>query len=180
LRIPSTVTQIDERAFALNTLTSVTFVGNAPTPGGSVFVSNVGLTSVTVQYGTTGWSTSWSDKPVHVVGQPTATPTSPAFVSGAKITGTAKVGKSLTAKPGTWTGSATIRYTDQWYTCTKVIKSSAKITKVPSTCKVIAKATSASFKLTTKQKKTYVAVLVTATNGAGKTKVLSATTALVK
>jgi len=49
-----------------------------------------------------------------------------------KITGTAKVGKTLTAKPGTWTSGTKLTY--QWYSNGKAIKgATAKTFKVTST-----------------------------------------------
>ena len=65
---------------------------------------------------------------------PTATPTSPPPATAllvlrsptTKITGTAKVGKKLTVKRGTWTPGTTFRY--QWYANGKAIKKATKST----------------------------------------------------
>jgi hypothetical protein len=96
------------------------------------------------------------------------------------VSGTAKVGSTLSVKVGTWRGTYKITYTYQWYSCTKTIKYAIKTGKIPTTCKAISKATKSTFKLTSSQKSRYVSALVTATNRAGKAKVQSTTTAIVK
>ena len=62
-----------------------------------------------------------------------------------KITGTAKVGKKLTAKAGTWSPKPTLSY--QWYAGSSKIKGATKST----------------FKVTSKQKGKKITVKVTAT-----------------
>jgi hypothetical protein len=64
--IPNAVTSIGDYAFYNNALTSVTFLGNAPTAGTDVFggSGNVGLTSVTRSSAATGWGATWSGVPV--------------------------------------------------------------------------------------------------------------------
>jgi uncharacterized repeat protein (TIGR02543 family) len=96
-----------------------------------------------------------------------------------KVSGTAKVGKKLTAKRGTWTGYPTPTYSYQWYACSKSVTSVKS--KVPSTCKKISGATKSTIKLKSSQKKKYIAVLVTGTSK-GTTKVawLSKSTSKVK
>ena len=86
----------------------------------------------------------------------------------------------MTAKPGIWRGAAKITYTYQWYSCTKAVTSVIKTGKVPVTCKKISNATKSTFKLTTKQKKSYVSVLVTASNRSGRFKVQTASRTAVK
>jgi hypothetical protein len=65
-----------------------------------------------------------------------------------KISGTAKVGKKLTAVAGTWTAGVTLSY--QWY------RGSAKISK----------ATNATYKLVTKDKGKLISVRVTGSKSA--------------
>ena len=64
--IPNAVTSIGDYAFYNNALTSVTFLGNAPTAGAEVFggSGNVGLTYVTRSSTATGWDSTWSGVPV--------------------------------------------------------------------------------------------------------------------
>ena len=64
--IPNSVTSIGDYAFYINALTSVTFLGNAPTAGTEVFggSGNVGLTSVMRSSAATGWGATWSGVPV--------------------------------------------------------------------------------------------------------------------
>jgi hypothetical protein len=147
-------------------------LGNAPTAGTGVFTSNSGLTSVTRSSTATGWGSTWSDVAV-VIADARATAT-----VKPKVTGTAKVAKTLTAA-GTWTGYPTPTLTYKWYACTKAV--SAARTTVPSTCKKITGATGDTFKLKLKQRGKYVAVLVTGTSlGTAATTWLSKTTARIR
>ena len=93
------------------------------------------------------------------------------------VTGTAKSGKKLTAKAGTWTGRATIGKTYQWYACDAAKLGSAS---VPSGCTAINGATGSTFTLTAAQKSSYVSVKVTATNLAGTASYFAKTTSKVK
>jgi hypothetical protein len=170
--IGNSVTSIGSFAFHTNALTSVTFLGNAPTAGTDVFTSNSGLTSVTRSHTATGWGSTWSGVAV-VIADARATAT-----VKPKVTGTAKVAKTLTAA-GTWTGYPTPTLTYKWYACTKAV--SAARTTVPSTCKKITGATGSTFKLKSKQRGKYVAVLVTGTSlGTAATTWLSKTTARIR
>jgi hypothetical protein len=121
-----------------------------------VFGGNTALTSVTRPYTATGWGSTWSDVAV-VIADARATAT-----VNPKVTGTAKVAKTLTAAKGTWTGypTPTLRY--QWYVCTRAV--TAARSTVPSTCKRITGATRSTYKLTSAQRGKYVAVLVTGTS----------------
>jgi hypothetical protein len=77
LTIPALVTDIGDNAFSDNELlASVTFAGNAPTAGTDVFADDYALESVRVSYGTIGWESIFSDKPVVVVGAPKGKPAS--------------------------------------------------------------------------------------------------------
>ena len=173
LTIPASVASIGFEAFAFNALTSVTFLGDAPTDGGDVFRINNSLTSVTRSHTATGWGTFWAYQPV-VIADASATAT-----VRPTVTGTAKVAKTLTAA-GTWTGYPTPTFTYQWYACTK--KASAAIADVPlKKCKKIKGATGGTFKLKSAQRGKYVAVFVTGTSlGTTATTWLSKTTTKVK
>jgi uncharacterized repeat protein (TIGR02543 family) len=95
------------------------------------------------------------------------------------VTGTAKVGSTLTAKNGTWTGSPTPVITHQWYACSSEVKSAAS--SISTKCKSITGATKNTFKLTSTQKGKWVTVLVTGTSaGTTKTTSLAKSTAKVK
>jgi hypothetical protein len=58
------VTSIGEEAFRANLLTSVIFLGNAPTAGVNVFALNLDLHVVVRQPGALNWGGTWSDKTV--------------------------------------------------------------------------------------------------------------------
>jgi len=86
--------------------------------------------------------------------------------------GVLKVGRTLTAAKGTWTGTPTPTYAYQWYRCTATGVAAAT---VPVTCTVIAGATKSTYKLLTADKTAgYIRVKVTATSTAGVTVRVSA------
>ena len=88
------------------------------------------------------------------------------------VGGVLKVGRTLTAAKGTWTGTPTPTYAYQWYRCTATGVAAAT---VPVTCTVIAGATKSTYKLLTADKTSgYVRVKVTATSTAGVTVRVSA------
>jgi len=94
------------------------------------------------------------------------------------ITGQARVGKTLTANKGTWTGFPVPSFTYKWYACNAKVDKATQ--NVPSGCKFITGATKATFKLTNTQKNKFIAVQVTGTSqGATATSWLSKTSAKV-
>ncbi len=204
--IPSSVTSIGAYAFGEeetgDPLVTIVFEGDAPTAGGNVFLTpdtavgsggshtatlvifqhvvtaatnskNLSVMRVWRQPSATGWSSTWSGAQVVTIGGPAIATVKP------KVTGTAKVAKTLTAA-GTWTGYPEPTFTYQWYACTK--KASAAIADVPlKKCKKIKGATGGTFKLKSKQRGKYVAVFVTGTSlGTTATSWLSKTTSKVK
>jgi hypothetical protein len=79
------------------------------------------------------------------------------------VTGIAKVGKTLTAVKGTWTGAPTPSPTIQWYSCeTRVTKTKSA---VPGNCTRIAGATGLRYTLKAAQENKFVTVAVTAISG---------------
>ncbi|MEN9731089.1 MAG: hypothetical protein RL488_399 [Actinomycetota bacterium] len=102
--------------------------------------------------------------------------TKPVVRVAASVAGTAKVGKTLTAGKGSWTG-ASITYTYKWYRCTVVAKTtSAAAPAAAAKCSVISGATTASHKVVTADVGKYLRVLVTARNSAGSVLSLSKST----
>ena len=88
------------------------------------------------------------------------------------VGGVLKVGRTLTALKGTWTGTPTPTYAYQWYRCTAT---GAAAATVPDTCTVIAGATKSTYKLLAADKTAgYIRVKVTATSTAGVTVRVSA------
>ena len=99
----------------------------------------------------------------HYVSLPVVAPT---VKTAAAITGTAKVGKSLTASHGVFNGS-TATYAYKWYRCSVATTVGTAAPAAKSKCLAIAKATAASYKLVAADKGKFVTVQVTATNSAG-------------
>jgi uncharacterized repeat protein (TIGR02543 family) len=94
------------------------------------------------------------------------------------VGGVAKVGKTLTAKTGTWVGKPKPQIKIQWYACSKAVISVSST--VLSTCKAISGANKSTFKLTSAQKGKWVTVLVTGTStGTTKTSWLAKSTGKV-
>jgi hypothetical protein len=92
------------------------------------------------------------------------------------ISGTAKVGRTLTSKVGTWVGSSGITYKYQWMRCTTAYKAS---TSKGAKCVAISKATKSTYKLATADVSRYVRVVVTATNQYGRAEAHTATSGKV-
>lgn len=86
----------------------------------------------------------------------------PFMVSGPTITGTAKVGETLTASPGTWQGSPTFAY--QWLADGAAISGATAATRV----------------LAAGEEGKAVSVRVTATNAGGSAVAVSAPTAEIE
>lgn len=138
-------------------------------------------------YTLTGWSTSANGSVVTFPYSPIAVsditlfaiwaqnPVKATYASGAKLTGKAKVGKSMTVAPGLWNGTAPISYTYQWYSCKVANKRVLTTGNAAPKCSAIKKATKASFKLTTKQKGSYLAVKITGANRVGSSVIFTAT-----
>ena len=97
----------------------------------------------------------------------------------ATVSGTAKVGSTLTARNGTWTGTAPIAYTYKWYRCTLIGKAVAVTAPTSAAkCVAIAGAIKSTYKLVAADKGKYVRVLVTAKNPVGTAYSLSKTTVI--
>lgn len=104
----------------------------------------------------------------------------PAMTKAATVSGTAKVGKSLTLAKGTWTGTPAPTYSYKWYRCT-VSGSTAKTTAPTSSLKCVAVSgkTSTTYKLAAADKGKYIRALVTVKNSKGTKYSLTKTTAKV-
>jgi uncharacterized repeat protein (TIGR02543 family) len=154
------------------------------TTGGSIQTAPV---STRAGYTLSGWSTSANGSVVTFPYSPTATtditlyaiwtpiPVKAIYASGVKLTGKAKVGKSITVAPGSWTGTVPITYKYQWYSCKVASKTVLKTGKAAPKCTVIKKATNASFKVTTKEKGSFLAAKITGRNSVGSSGIFTAT-----
>jgi hypothetical protein len=104
----------------------------------------------------------------------------PVQKTAASISGTAKIGKTLTVSKGSWTGTPTPTYSYKWYRCT-VSGSTAKTTAPTSSLKCVAVAgkTSTTYKLAAADKGKYIRAFVTVKNSKGTKYSLTKTTAKV-
>ncbi len=100
----------------------------------------------------------------------------------ALLTGTAKVGSTLTAATGYWTGNPLPTTSIKWYRCSALGKT-AQSTAKPATaskCVAISGKTAKTYKLVAADKGKYIRVGVTATNTGATRYSISATTTVVK
>ena len=106
--------------------------------------------------------------------------TKPTLRTAATITGTAAVGKKLTANKGLWSGFPTPVATYKWYRCS-VSSTKTAITAPTSAmkCSVIAGKTASTYTLTSTDRGKYIRVFVTVTNSGGKAYSLTRTTSKV-
>jgi hypothetical protein len=98
-----------------------------------------------------------------------AATTAPTNTAPPALSGTPRVGETLTASQGTWNGTTPITYAYQWQRCDKNGAS----------CNAITGATSASYTLTSSDQDTTLRVRVTASNSAGSSSATSVPSAVV-
>jgi hypothetical protein len=115
----------------------------------------------------TSGSGTANSAPTAVVQPP---PTPPANTAPPTISGTAQDGQTLTASPGTWTGTQPISYAYQWQRCDSN----------GSNCAGVTGATAVTYTLASADVGDTLAVLVTASNAGGKVSATSSPTAVVQ
>jgi hypothetical protein len=93
----------------------------------------------------------------------------PANTSLPSISGTAQVGQTLTADPGTWSGTQPISYAYQWQRCDGS----------GNNCSAVTGATTQSYVVSSADSSATLRVVVTASNSAGSSSATSAPTAVV-
>jgi hypothetical protein len=114
-------------------------------------------------------STSSQDQSLSIFATRTTVPAAtPSNTGVPEVSGTAQVGQTLAASPGTWNGAPT-SFAYQWLRCDSG----------GGNCQKIAGATATSHRLDSADQGSTVRVVVTATNAAGSTSATSAPTALV-
>jgi hypothetical protein len=129
--------------------------------------ADVGSTlAVTVVASNVAGSNSATSAPTSVVQAPSSVP---ANTSPPTISGTAQVGQTLTASPGSWTGAQLITYTYQWQRCNS---SGAN-------CSAISGATQPTYTVISHDLDSTLVVVVTASNSVGSASKFSAPTAIV-
>lgn len=99
----------------------------------------------------------------------------PTVTGNPAISGTARVGRSLSASTGTWTGSSTLSY--QWFRCTSVGRDNP--TSTPSRCTAISGATLDTYEINSVDRTKFIRVRVTGTNIGGSKAIFSQSTVAV-
>ena len=117
------------------------------------------------------------DDPVDPV-DPEPVVVKPAVKTGATVsTSTPRVGVTLRATKGTWTGTSPMSYKYTWYRCVAVGKTALKAKPTSSAkCSTISGKTASTYKLSKTDKGKFIRVMVTATNSKGSAMTLSKTT----
>jgi len=133
----------------------------------TIVTGDIGATIRVVETGTNATSNASATSAQTAV--VIAAPASPANTTAPTITGSAVVGQTLTAHPGTWTGNPAPTLTYQWRQCDSA----------GANCVAIVGATGATYLLTQGDLGRTVRVAVTGTNGSGNVTVVSAQTAVV-
>jgi hypothetical protein len=100
---------------------------------------------------------------------PPPAPVAPTSTAPPAVSGSVVAGSTLSATPGSWSGTTPISYTYQWRSCDSA----------GANCASIASAVSPSFTLTSAEVGKTIRVLVTATNAAGSASAVSAASAVV-
>jgi uncharacterized repeat protein (TIGR02543 family) len=96
-----------------------------------------------------------------------------------RVTGAARVSKTVTANQGMWTGVPNPTFTYQWYACSRSV--SKPRSTVPGGCKAIAGARKSTLKLSKKHKSQFISVLVTGvSSGTPETSWMTASTGKVR
>jgi surface protein len=95
------------------------------------------------------------------------------------VTGSAKVGRTVTVNRGVYRGAPTPALTQQWYRCTKAVGVGLGALPTTSKCVAIKSATRSTYKVTRTDKGKYLVVVVTARNSQGSLRVHSRTTSKV-
>jgi len=102
----------------------------------------------------------------------------PSLRTGATVSGTAKVGKTLTASKGSGTGTNPV-FAYKWYRCGSAVAATKAAPAAKLKCVAIAKATALTYKLVAADKGKFVTFQMTVSNSAGSVISLAKSTAKV-
>lgn len=187
IEIPAGVTSIGNDAFTrASSLTSVRFLGNAPSSVGANAFSTIGASAkFLISETATGFEgAAWNSRTVERDAPPprsndnagdkplTQVATKPRASSKPKLSGQARVSRTLTVNEQVWTGYPMPKLSFRWYACSNRVPVARQ--KVPKSCTMIKGAKAETFKLTAKQLGKFVAVAVTGTSkGTSATKWIS-------
>ena len=94
------------------------------------------------------------------------------------VTGAARVGSTLRATSGSFSGSGPISYAYAWYSCSGRVSSVSSVLR--SGCALISGVQTSSILIGSAQRGSYLLVAITATNGAGSVTRYSATSSIIK
>lgn len=182
ITLPATITLVDDNAFrSTSSLGAIRFLGDAPTFGDDVFTATA-LGSVYYVPTRAGWTTAFEGPlagftPVRMV--------APIYGTGseldeaARVSGRARVNKTLTVRAGTWSSdvSTSVRYL--WYSCKKRVSGVGTGLARSAKCSVIAGQKRASLTVSKKYRGTYIVVSIRLTNEFGSTTRFTPSTAKV-
>lgn len=89
----------------------------------------------------------------------------PSLTTAATVSGTARVGSTLTTAPGTWTGTPAPSVATTWVRCSA--QQSASVDSIPTGCATISGASGTTYVLSAADLGNYIALAETATNSIG-------------
>src|SRR6266545_4848276 len=137
---------------------------------GSASLGTAGVSTLQIGNDTAAQAFTIVADTINVQNGASGTPSPPVNTSPPTISGTPQDGQTLTAAPGSWSGTQPITYADQWQRCDS---SGAN-------CAPVSGATSPTYAVTSADVGSTLRVAVTATNSAGSATATSAATTVVQ
>lgn len=150
-----------QSVYIANQATHSLYLYTPYTPNGAALAAGYGIGDSCSSYGNRNFFQFYVDW----FGNPHGTV--PASTANPAVTGTRTTGSTLTASPGSWSGSPAPSITYTWFACTTAV--TAVSSTQPAGCTGITGATGPTFQITAANAGTFVTARVTATNSAGST-----------